>query len=258
MKRKTMILDDEIRGVKILEHLISNNENLELIGSFTDPEAAIDSINQNPPQLLILDIHMPKLNGFEVLRRINQQAIKVIFVTAYSEYAIKAFQYSAVDYILKPVEEQSFKDAIEKATSQITQTEIKTDIKTLIHNVSVSKNPLAMKLCIQHINGFNIIDSADVIYCEAESCYTVFKMIDGRQIISSKTLSEYEAILDQITFLRIHRSYIVNLAHVKEYKKGNGGSLILLGGVEVEVSRRKKEEFLNRMNNFISNVEIKA
>ncbi|MBK8054821.1 MAG: response regulator transcription factor [Saprospiraceae bacterium] len=247
MKIRTIIIDDEVRGLKIIEHFVSSNNDIEIIASISDAEEAIEVINKMKPQLIILDIHIPKFNGFEILERVNFREFKTIFVTAYNEYAIKSFKYSAIDYLLKPLDEVLFSDAIKKVVEQINQTNIKTDLKTLIHNVTSIKDPMAMKICIQHMNGFNIIDSQDIIYCEADTCYTIFKMAGNKQIVSSKTMAEYESILDPGLFLRIHRSFIINLSRIKEYRKGLGGSVIMDNGAELEISRRKKDEFVNRI-----------
>lgn len=246
-KIKTIILDDEIRGVKMIEHLLAAFPEIEIVGALTSPEEAIEVIHKTHSQLLILDIQMPKYNGFEVLEKINMPDLKFIFVTAHNEYAIKAFKYSAIDYLLKPIDEESFATSIKMAIEQIRKKDILSDIKTLMHNVSSVKNPSKLKLCISSVHGFTIIKSEDIIYCEADSCYTIFKLSDGKQIISSKTLSEYEAILDDHHFIRIHRSYIINISFIAEYRKGNGGYVVMTNGKELEVSRRKKEEFLQKI-----------
>lgn len=247
MSVRTVIIDDEIRGLKVIEHYLSSNKNIDILASISDADEAIVAINTLKPQLVILDIHIPKYNGFEILERVHFKDFKIIFVTAYNQYAIKAFKYSAVDYLLKPIDELLFNDTIDNVVLKIAESELRTDIKTLIHNVSSIKDPMAMKICIQQMNGFNIIDSQDIIYCEADSCYTIFKLIGGKQIISAKTMADYESILDDNLFLRIHRSYIINMSRIKEYHKGLGGSVIMDNGAALEVSRRKKDEFINKV-----------
>ncbi len=244
-----LIIDDEIKGTKVLEHLLKEFTDIHIMGLCTDAEQAIAMINEHKPQLILLDINMPKYNGFEILDKISHKDYKVIFVTAYNEYALKAFNYSAIDYLLKPVDNTSFKLSIQKAIDQINQQDFTTSIHTLQHNLNSFKDPMSMKLCISNINGFSIINAQDIIYCEADSCYTIFKLKNNTQIISSKTLSEYEEILDKSLFFRIHRSYIINLDSIVEYRKGSGGNVVMSNGAELEVSRRKKEEFLERVRN---------
>jgi two-component system, LytTR family, response regulator len=247
MKIRTILIDDELRGLRVLEHLAKQIPEISIIQSISDAEEALNAIQTQSPDLVIMDIHMPKMNAFEILEQISKPTFITIFVTAYSEHALKAFKFSAFDYLLKPVEEEQFLLAVRKAIQSIERSEIKTDIKTLMHNINTIKDPLSMKLCINHVNGFSIISIDDIIYCEADSCYTIFKLTNGKQIISSKTLAEYESIMDHQLFLRIHRSFLINISKVLEYKKGNGGSVVMSNNLEVEVSRRKKDEFLNRI-----------
>jgi two-component system, LytTR family, response regulator len=241
---KAIILDDEIRGLQVLEHLLKPHKEIVIDGSFTDPVIAVEAIIKNKPSLLILDINMPVLNGFEVLDRIKNEKIKIIFTTAHDNYALRAFHYSAIDYLLKPIDEEQFHNAIKKVLQDTDQKDFSHSITTLMHNIASFKDPMSMKICVPNVNGFSIIDSNQILYCEADSCYTIFKMIDGTQIISSKTLSEYEAVLDENVFFRSHRSFLINLSQIKEYHKGNGGTITMANGDEIEVSRRKKEEFL--------------
>ena len=244
---KAILIDDEIRGLRILEHLISFYSNIKVIGAFTDAEEAIDKINDLHPDLVLLDINMPKYSGFEVIEKSKFKNFKSIFVTAYNEYAIKAFKYSAIDYLLKPVEEDDFRQAVDRAVAQIGSNDISHHLQTLMHNLSSIKDPMSMKVCINNVNGFSIIDCQDILYCEADSCYTVFKLINGSQIVSAKTLSEFESVLDTNNFFRIHRSFIININYIKDYVKGNGGHVVMKNGAELEVSRRKKEEFISRI-----------
>jgi two-component system LytT family response regulator len=239
---KTVILDDEERGLNVLDHLCRLCKNIELVGKFTDPEEAIHHINQMRPQLIILDINMPKYNGFEVLKQINYQDFKTIFVTAYNEFAIKAFQYSASNYLLKPVDDDLFFSAIDDITKSIESKSMNDSLHTLMHNLQHMYHPLSMKISIPNMNGYTVVDTKEILYCEADSCYTVFRFVNGDQLLSSRTLAEYETILNPQLFVRIHRSYIINMACIKEIKKI--GSVVMLNGKELEISRRKKEEVL--------------
>ena len=244
---KTVLLDDEDRGLNVLEHLCNQSKKIEILGKYNDSEEAVREINRLKPQLVILDVNMPKYDGFEVIRKVNYPEFKTIFVTAHDEYAIKAFQYSASNYLLKPVDDDHFFTAIESVVKSLQKNEVDGQIHTLLHNLQNVHHPLGMKICIPNINGFSIVDSKDILYCEADSCYTNIKFINGSQMVSSKTLAEYEALLDTNIFIRIHRSFIINMACIKEFRKGNGSSVVMLNGQELEVSRRKKEEFLSKM-----------
>jgi two-component system, LytTR family, response regulator len=243
---KAILIDDEVRGLRVLEHLISKFEKIQVVASCTSSEEAIDKIDLLKPNLVLLDINMPKFNGFQVLENVTYKNFKSIFITAHNEFAIKAFKYSAIDYLLKPVEEDLFDEAIERALLHQNKDEINENLQTLMHNMAAITDPMAMKVCINNIHGFSIINSNDILYCEADSSYTKFKLSNGTTILSAKTLSEFESILDQNQFFRIHRSFMINLTHIKEYIKGNGGHVIMQNGVELEVSRRKKDEFISK------------
>ncbi len=149
--------------------------------------------------------------------------------------------------MLKPINEDHFELAVKKAVDKIRSKKINTNFETLLHNINQVTNPLAMKICIPDARGFQIVDVVDIISCEADSCYTIFHMKENKTILSSKTMAEFEPILDDKNFFRVHRSFIINVRHVKEYHKGSGGSVIMSNGKEIEVSRRKKDEFILKM-----------
>jgi two-component system, LytTR family, response regulator len=240
-------IDDEVRGLNMLNHLLEKHKEIQNIGAFTDSEQAISKIDELRPDLVILDINMPKYDGFAVLERVKHKNFKCIFVTAHDEFAVKAFHYSAIDYVLKPVEESIFHNAVDKALSQINKVDFTSSMQTLLHNISQKSIPTNMKICIPNINGFSLVDTNDIVCCEADSCYTIFKLTNGTQIVASKTLQEYENILINHDFVRVHRSYIINVNHIKSYQKGQGGVVTMSNGSAIEVSRRKKDEFLSRI-----------
>ena len=154
--------------------------------------------------------------------------------------------------MLKPIDEDQFKKAINKVILKRQSKDTAERFSILIHNISKLSNPSSMKLCIHDSKGFSVVFISEILYCEADSSYTVFFLENGKKIISSKTLSDYESILDTNDFIRIHRSYLININHVKEYKKGEGGTVIMSNKAEIEVSRRKKDEFIFRMKNIIT------
>jgi two-component system LytT family response regulator len=250
---KTIIIDDEPRGLNVLEHFCSKlSEHIEIIASSMNSVQSVSLINQLKPELLIMDIQMPQMNAFDVLNNVSFHDFEVIFCTAHDAYAINAFEFSAVDYLLKPIDEDQFKKAINKVILKRQSKDTAERFSILIHNISKLSNPSSMKLCIHDSKGFSVVFISEILYCEADSSYTVFFLENGKKIISSKTLSEYESILDTNDFIRIHRSYLININHVKEYKKGEGGTVIMSNKAEIEVSRRKKDEFIFRMKNIIT------
>jgi two-component system, LytTR family, response regulator len=245
---KTILIDDEPRGLKVLEHFCKvYAPELEVVAACTDPFDALARIQDLKPNLVIMDIQMPLMDAFELLNQLKYKEFEIIFATAYDHYALAAFKYSATDYLLKPISEDLFELAVNKAVKKIRSKTGNVNFDTLLYNIQQLNNPVAMKICISDAKGFQVVDVADIISCEADSCYTIFHMRNNKTIISSKTMAEYEPILDDKSFFRIHRSFIINIGHVKEYHRGNGGSVIMSNSKEIEVSRRKKDEFIFKM-----------
>lgn len=241
----TLLVDDEQRGLSALRKLIELNcPNLEVIAECRDAATAATSIQRLRPQLVFLDIAMPGRNGFDLLNQLPEHHFEVIFVTAFNQYAIQAFQYSAVDYLLKPVKEQSLIQAVDRATDRIQKQQAAEHWPVLQHNLQKVNKPIEMKLCVPGIKGFQFIQLSDIIYCEARSTYTIFHLVNRQDIVSSKSVIEYEQLLGDSLFCRVHKSYLINLVHVKEYIRGEGGTIILSNNKAVEVSRRKKEQFI--------------
>ncbi len=173
-----------------------------------------------------------------------EKAFEVIFVTAHNEYMLQALQYSAADYLLKPVDEDRLVEAVQRVERKLEAGRKEEQAKALLHNLSQAGNPAEMRLCLPTLKGFMILKLDDIIYCEAERSYTTFHLEGNRNVTVSKPLSEYDQILHGTSFLRIHKSFLINLHHVKEYQRGEGGLVIMSDNAEIEVSRRKKEMFL--------------
>jgi len=246
---KTILVDDELRGLSSLRKLVELNcPELQIIAECRDAPHAAEAILTLRPQLVFLDISMPGKNGFDLLNELKDIHFEIIFVTAHNQYSLQAFRYSAVDYLLKPVDERLLTHAVQRAAGRISTHDISSNIDTFLYNLQ--HRPAEMKLCISSLKGFQVIHLSEVVYCEAESSYTIFHLMNGMNIVASKSIIEYELLLEDNFFCRIHKSYLINLAHVKEYIRGEGGSVILNNGKEVEVSRRKKEAFLSRVRDF--------
>jgi two-component system LytT family response regulator len=190
---------------------------------------------------------MPGKNGFDLLKDLGEIEFEIIFVTAHNSYAVQAFHFSAVDYLLKPVDEELLLDAVKRAQRRIDEKTSGQHIQTLMHNILQKDTPHKMKLCIPSVKGFQVIDIQDIIYCEASSNYTNIHFTNRPFICASRPIHEYEELLGDSGFARIHKSYVINLEHVKEYMRGEGGSVMLSNGKELEVSRRKKEDFFKKM-----------
>ena len=234
---RTLLVDDEITGLNTLRYLLEKNcPQIEILETCQDPQQVKTSIPRLKPDLVFMDIQIADGLSFDI-----------IFVTAHIEYTIQAFKFSAVDYLLKPVDELSLIDAVSRAEAKIKAGQLNKNLETLIYNLHQQKKTNDLKICIPSIKGFQIIQIGDIICCEAENSYTTFHLVNQQKIVASKTLLEYEMLLEEQQFIRVHKSFLVNLQHVKEYKHGDGGKILLSNGLEIEVSRRKKEVFLSQM-----------
>ena len=237
---KAAILDDEIKGSKLLAQKLSVFEDeLQVVAVFNDPEQAASAISKMGIDVLFLDVEMPGLNGFQVLERLGTFNFEVIFTTAYDTYTLEALRLSAVDYLLKPVDEDDLRLAITRLNKRVAE-------KASYRETKVELKP-KNRLALPTAEGVYIVDKSTIIRVEAMSNYSVFLLTDHKKIVVSKTLKEYEAVLDDSHFMRINRSVIVNLDFVTKYRKGDGGTLELSDGAELEVSPQKKEALLQRL-----------
>lgn len=237
---KAAILDDEIRGSKLLAHKLDVFEDeLQVVGIFNEPAKALDPIMDLGIDVLFLDVEMPGMNGFQFLERLGTFNFEVIFTTAYDSYTLEALRLSAVDYLLKPVDEEDLQTAITRLRKRVIE-------KSMYKAVKLEKKQ-NNRLALPTAEGVYIVDKAQIIRVEAMSNYSVFLLSDAKKIVVSKTLKEYETVLDDIHFMRINRSVIINLDYVVKYRKGDGGTLELSDGAEIEVSPQKKEVLLQRL-----------
>lgn len=242
---KTIIVDDEPRGINTIKKILELYcTDVQLIETCTDADSAKEKILQLEPDLVFLDIAMPGKTSLTMLSEMKNISFQIIFVTAHNEYSLQAFKYSAVDYLLKPVHEDLLINAVQRASKRIQDGLVNRNVETLLHNIRQTKTTKDIKLCIPSLKGFQVIRLSDIIFCESETSYTVFHLTDNQKLVSSKPIFEYEQMLETNDFVRIHRSYLVNINHVVEYRRGEGGTIVLQNGAELEVSRRKKDNFI--------------
>jgi two-component system, LytTR family, response regulator len=248
---KTILVDDEPRGISSLQKLLQNNcANVDIIACCSSANEAIEKINQLHPHLVFLDIAMPEANGFDLLNRLPIIDFEIIFVTAYNNYMTQAFRFSAVDYLLKPVDDDLLTEAVKRAEKKIEDKSAGQNIETFLHNIEQKSGSQKLKLCIPSLKGFQVVEIQDIIYCEASSNYTNFHFLNRSVVCASKPIHEYDALLEDCNFIRTHKSFLVNLEHVREYIRGEGGTIILSNNNEVEVSRRKKDMVMTKMKEY--------
>lgn len=242
---KALIIDDEKDARDALTVLLSKFvDGVEVIGDAGGVEAGLRAIETLQPQLVFLDINMEDGTGFDLLDQLEHCNFHLIFVTAFNQYAIKAFKYAAVDYLLKPVDLQELRKCVERIRV-LTSHEHTED---RVHHLKTIKAKGAnSKLALPSMDGYDIVDVYDVIRCEGQKNYTTFFLKGGKRIVVSKTLKEYEYLLSEHNFLRVYQSHLVNLGCITKYMKGRGGSLVMEDGSTIPVSREKKEELLSRL-----------
>ena len=248
---RTILVDDEPRGLNTLKKLLQEYcPEIKVIAECTDADTAKDKIELLEPQLAFLDISLPGKTSFDLLSELDKINFEIIFVTAHNEYALEAFHYSAIDYLMKPIDEDILIDAVRRAVKRVAMNSVNNNVSTLLHNLQKAQVPQEMKLCIPSLKGFQVVELKEILYCEASGSYTNFFFVDKHSICTAKTIHDYEDLLEDAGFVRIHKSFLVNLLHVKEYLRGEGGSVILSNGHEVEVARRKKELLISKMKEY--------
>jgi two-component system LytT family response regulator len=250
-KIKTLLVDDEPRGLSALQKLLEFNcPEIEIVGTSGSADEAKEKIELLKPDLVFLDIAMPEKDGFDLLNEISPISFEIIFVTAHNDFMLQAFRFSAVDYLLKPVEHNLLVDAVKRAAKRIEEKTSGGNLEALLYNMRQKEVGPKMKLCITSIKGFQVVRLSDIIYCEASSNYTNFHFTDKSMICASRPIHEFEEMLEDCHFVRTHKSTLVNLEHVKEYIRGEGGTVVMSNGRKLEVSRRKKESFMNKMKEY--------
>jgi two-component system, LytTR family, response regulator len=242
---EAILVDDEPDGIRTLQKMLERHcPHVNVAATCANAAVAKQKIIQVAPDVVFLDIQMPGKSGLDLLTELYDKEFEVIFVTAHNEYMLQALQYSAADYLLKPVDEDRLVEAVQRVEKKLEAGRREGPSKALMHNLKQAGNPSEMRLCLPTLKGFMILKLDEILYCEAERSYTTFHLEGNRTVTVSKPLSEYDQILHDTSFLRIHKSFLVNLHHVKEYQRGEGGLVIMTNNAEIEVSRRKKEMFL--------------
>ena len=245
---RTVIVDDDLHAIEILKGLIGENcPEFEIIATANDIIEGVQLILHENPDLLFLDIEMPGGSGFDLLSMLPERNFEVVFITAHNKYAIRAIKYSALDYLLKPFDKKEFIKTIGRIKlNGVSKTR---NYEVLLENLS-GNSP--KKLIISNARGYEYIPVNDIIRIESERSYAQIYLNNKRKILVSKCLNDYQKLLDDNLFFRVHNSHLINLNHVIRYVKTDGGYVEMTDGNPIPISRSKKEIFLNKMQNFIS------
>jgi len=243
---KAVLIDDERDSLESLQSDIQAYcPEIEVIATFSDPEAGLSYLQSTPPNLLFLDIEMPRLNGFDLLSQFDEISFDVIFVTAYDEYAIKAFNFNATDYLLKPVMKSKLIDATQKVKERQHNQLDTQDFAALMNNIKIQYQHNLETIALPTSEGFEFVKINTIAYAKSESNYTWIHLTDGSKYLLSKTLKQIESVITFPQFFRSHNSWFVNLNHVKKYVRGQGGYLVMTDGTNVPVARSKKESLIS-------------
>ncbi len=243
---RALIIDDEEYCYEALETLLQTCcPEVEVLGHYSNGVDGMAAIIQKQPDLVFLDVEMPKMNGFDMLAGLPAVNFEIIFTTSYDKYALKAIRFSAIDYLLKPIDEDELKKAVDKVIrrsgSLITQ-----QLEVLMQKVRHPSLPMK-KIALPTMEGLQMIMIDQIVYCESDSNYTILYLKERRKIIVSSTLKDIEELLSEYSFVRVHRCYLINLNEVDKYVRGEGGFLVMADGSSVDVSRSRKEELLKKL-----------
>lgn len=252
MKKKleTILVDDEGVSLRSLRYELEKYcPNVEIVDELTDPVMAIESIKEHDPDLVFLDIEMPRINGFDLLQSFSSINFDVIFVTAYDEFAVRAFEFNAIDYLLKPVLKSKLIQSVNKVAVKQRHQFAQEDLHALMQNIQRNvPDPRIPTLAIPTQEGFEIIHISEITHLQAESNYTWVFLAKDEKYLVSRTMKEVAEMINSSQFLRVHKSYFVNLNHIRKYVRGRGGYLILRNGLDIPVSRNQRSDLLEALN----------
>ena len=242
---KAVIIDDEPDCVRLLAlQLKMYCPQVQVTAECTESSDGINKIKETGPDIVFLDIEMPVMNGFQLLEKAGDIQFHLVFVTAYDKFAVKAFRFSALDYLLKPIDGKDLKAAVEKA-EQRNRPE-KQQLNLLKQQMQGERKSFPDKIALPYQNGVTFAAIKHIVYCESDNNYTRFFMDDGHQHMVAKTLGDIQEVLEEGNFLRVHRQYLVNLDHIKKYVRGEGNYLVMSNEQSIPVARNQKEKLMER------------
>ncbi|CAA6809747.1 MAG: DNA-binding response regulator [uncultured Aureispira sp.] len=245
---KVVIIDDEIMSIKILENLLSElSMDIQILGTARTIEDSVLLIDTQEPELVFLDIRLKNGYGFDILDRVKYTRFQVVFITAYDSYAVTAFEFSALHYLLKPINSNDLQSAIQRYQTYKDSNLSPKIVHQVLQNAHRNKHK---KLGLPMVDSIQYVDIDEINYCEANAGYTVFFFNNNEKIMVSKPLLTYENLLSEAGFFRIHDKYLISLKEVNRYIKGRGGQVELNSGKKLDVSMRKKNAFLNALGKF--------
>lgn len=245
------IVEDEKHSRETLKNLLEEYcDDITIVGMAGSVNEAVGMIRNSRPELVFMDIELQTGTGFDVLKTLSDQSFEVIFTTAFEQYAIKAIKFSSIDYLLKPIDIEELQQAVAKANVKKNDEQYQKQLEILLTNFK-QPNGENKNICLSTAEGIEFVKVHDIIYCEANGSYTNFYLKEGKKIIVSKHLKEYETLLSEYDFMRVHNSFLINLLEVKRFVKTDGGYILMKNDEAVSISQKKKDEFLSKMSSLV-------
>lgn len=240
---RAVIVDDEKGNIEVLKKMIDGYcRDITVVGVAQTVDQAVSLVHAEKPGLLFLDIEMPGKNAFDLIDQLAPVDFEIIFVTAFHHYALKAFRYSAIDYLLKPINIGELREAVEKARTRLSEK----SFQERLNNFFDIEKRKETKIAIQLKDGYDFVNVNEIVCCSSDGTYTVIYLLNGQKLLSSSNLKHFEELLPEERFCRVHHSHLVNLEHAIRYSRGRGGTLLMVNELELEVSQRKRDELLGR------------
>ena len=248
MERMTaVIVDDEEHCRSALSGMLARKfPEIDLRDMATNVTDGLALVKRVRPQLLFLDVEMGEQTGFDLLAQLGEEKPHIIFTTAHEGYAVKAIRFSAIDYLLKPVDGDELRSSVDKALAKQGQPQDQVQIATLLRNLT--KPAADRRLALPVADGLELVSVDEIVFCESESNYTTVHLKDRKRLVISRTLKEFEDLLEGDSFIRVHHSHLINVRYVRKYIRGEGGEVIMADGTNVAVSRRKKQELMDSLS----------
>jgi two-component system LytT family response regulator len=245
--QRAIIIDDEAHTRHTIRKMLADNcPALTIVAEANSVSSGVEAIKNHKPDLIFLDIKMDDGTGFDLLEKLKPIDFKIVFITAYNQYAIKAFKFSALDYLLKPVDVDDLAQAVKKA-GESQQKDFNTQLNNLNEHIH-SQDKNLKKIIVRNANSISLIAVKDIVYCESDSNYTNIYLSQQQKIMVSATLKEYEELLIDYGFFRVHKSYLINLRYITRFEKAEGGTVILVNDIRIPVASRKKDMLLEMFN----------
>jgi two-component system, LytTR family, response regulator len=247
---KCVLVDDETNSLEMMEWLLKTYcPEVKVEAMCNSAELGIAAIHKYKPDVVFLDIEMPHMNGFDMLEQFDRLFFDVVFCTAYDQFAIKAFKYSALNYLLKPVDPDDLKESIRRIEEK-RAVPTREQIELLLQNVKNVNRATVARIALTTNDGMIFVSTQDIIYCEAESNYTAIVLAGGKKIMVSKVLKDIDEALAGPDFFRVHNSFLININHIKKFVRGEGGYVIMDNDANISISRSRRQEFMELFSKF--------